>query len=52
MDRHERTLTALKIALLQGLYLAIIMDHREGPVTVLTIALHKMPLLSPYNGPS
>jgi ABC-type nitrate/sulfonate/bicarbonate transport system permease component len=40
MDRHDRTLTALIIALHGGLYFAIIMDRYEWAETALTIALH------------
>jgi hypothetical protein len=39
MNRYEGPHTALTIALLGGLYLAIIMDGYEGPQTTLTMAL-------------
>jgi hypothetical protein len=38
MDLYEGPQTTLTIALLVGLYLAIIMDRYEGPQTTLTIA--------------
>jgi hypothetical protein len=41
MDRNDRPLTALTIALLRGLYLAILIERYEGPLTALTIALHR-----------
>jgi hypothetical protein len=39
MDRPEMPYTVLTIALLKGLYLAIKMEHHEGPHSALTIAL-------------
>jgi hypothetical protein len=39
MDRHEGPETSFTIALLGGLYLAIIMVRHEVPQTALTIAL-------------
>jgi hypothetical protein len=39
MDHHEGLHSALTIALLRGLYLAIIMDRHDRPHSVLTIAL-------------
>jgi hypothetical protein len=39
MDRYAGPKTALTIALLGGIYLAIIMDRYAGPKTALTIAL-------------
>jgi hypothetical protein len=39
MDRYGGPRTALTIALLEGLYLAITMDRYGGPQTALTIAL-------------
>jgi hypothetical protein len=40
MKRYEGTLTALTIAFIRGLYLAIKMDRHEGPHSTHTIALH------------
>jgi hypothetical protein len=39
MEVSEGPQTALTLALLLGLYLAIIMDHYESPHTALTIDL-------------
>jgi hypothetical protein len=39
MDQYGGPLTSVTIALLRGLYLAIIMDRYDGPLTALTIEM-------------
>jgi hypothetical protein len=41
MDPYENPHSALTIALLRGLYLAIIMDPYDGPHNALSIALRR-----------
>jgi hypothetical protein len=40
MDRYEGPQSDLTIALLRGLYFAIIMDRYEGPKSALSVPLH------------